>query len=188
MIIVYVQMNSTLPVFLRDLHGISPLRFGYILSVNAGMVVLFQFWITRRISEKPAMVMMAIGTGFYLIGFSMYGFVAGFPLFLLAMIIITVGEMIVTPVAQAIVARLAPEDMRGRYMAMHGFSWTIPFAIGPLFAGYITDYIDPNWVWYASGIVSLLAIIGYLGLYLKSGARFQIAAEDEQDENTTPAN
>ncbi|MBW8009718.1 MAG: MFS transporter [Chloroflexi bacterium] len=188
MIIVYVQITSTLPVFLRNLHGISPIRFGYILSVNAGMVVLFQFWITRRISARPAMVMMAIGTGFYLVGFSMYGFVAGFPLFLLAMIILTVGEMIVTPVAQAIVARLAPEDMRGRYMAMYGFSWTIPYAIGPLLAGYITDYIDPNWVWYASGIVSLMAIFGYLGLHLKSGERFQIAAEIGQDENSAPAN
>lgn len=188
MIIVYVQMNSTLPVFLRDLHGITPLRFGYILSVNAAMVVVFQFWITRRISARPAMLMMAIGTGFYLVGFSMYGFVSGYAMFMLAMIILTVGEMIVTPVSQAIVARIAPKDMRGRYMAVYGFSWTIPFAIGPLLAGYITDYIGPNWVWYASGIISLLAIIGYLGLHVKSGKHFQIAAKDVQEENTVPIN
>jgi len=45
--------------------------------------------------------------------------------------VITIGEMIVVPVGQALVARLAPEDMRGRYMAFYGLCWTIPAAVGP---------------------------------------------------------
>ena len=56
----------------------------------------------------------------------MYGFVSLFLLFLLAMVIITIGEMFVSPIGQAIVARMAPEEMRGRYMAVFGFSWVHP--------------------------------------------------------------
>lgn len=177
MILVYVQMNSTMPVYLRDVHDIPPSGWGFIMSTNALMVVLFQFWITRRISDRPPMIMMAFGTVFYMIGFSMYGFVFGFPMFLLAMIILTVGEMIVTPVAQALVAKMSPEDMRGRYMAMFGFSWTIPFAIGPLLAGYISDNYDPNWVWYASGVLSFIAILAFLALHARVGGQFREITE-----------
>jgi MFS family permease len=42
-------------------------------------------------------------------------------------------------------------------MAVFGFSWVIPFAIGPLLAGLVMDNLDPNWLWYASGMVGLAA-------------------------------
>jgi MFS family permease len=58
-------------------------------------------------------------------------------------------------------SRLAPEDMRGRYMAVFGFSWSIPFAIGPLLAGLILDNLNPNILWYATGLVGLLATLGF---------------------------
>jgi MFS family permease len=151
---------------LRDVHGVPPQGFGYILSMNAGMVVLLQFWVTRRVTKYAPMLMLALGTVVFGIGFAMYGFVSGYVLFMLAMIIITIGEMIFVPVSQALVAQFAPEDMRGRYMAMFGFSWTIPIAIGPLLAGLIMDNYDPNWVWYAASIVAVIAVGGYLWLHL----------------------
>lgn len=182
MVTVYMQMNSSLPVYLRDMHGVQPQGFGYILSLNAAMVVLFQFWVTRRISKYRPLLLMAVGTGFYALGFAMYGFVSAYLLFLLAMVIITIGEMIVSPTAQALVARLAPEDMRGRYMAMYGFSWIIPTALGPLAAGLIMDNYNPDWVWYASGIVCLVAVSGYAFLYLRAGKRLNQTAEEELSE------
>ena len=186
-VMVYVQMNSTLPVYLRDLHGISPQGFGYILSLNAGMVVLFQFWVTRRISGYPAMALMAVGTVFYAVGFALYGFVSSYILFLLAMVIITIGEMIVSPTAQALVARLAPGDMRGRYMAAYGFSWIIPTALGPLAAGLIMDNYDPNWVWYGAGILSMVSVAGYVALHLKAGQRLNQKAETMPEVTEAPS-
>ncbi|HSG45635.1 MAG TPA: MFS transporter, partial [Anaerolineales bacterium] len=131
----YMNMNTTLGVFLRNEHGTSEWHYGMLLSLNAAMVVIMQFPITRRIKAFPPMLMMALGTLLYAIGFAMYGFVSFYYMFIVAMVIITIGEMIVSPVAQALVASFAPENMRGRYMAVSGFSWGIPFAIGPYFAG-----------------------------------------------------
>ena len=171
MTLVYMQMNSTLSVYLRDVHGVADQGFGYILSLNAGMVVLLQFWITRRIKHLPPMIVMALGTLLFALGFSMYGFVSTYILFMLAMVIITIGEMLVVPIGQALVANLAPKDMRGRYLAVFGFAWTIPLAVGPLAAGLIMDNYDPNWVWYLSALVSMLAIAGYLVLHFYTRGR-----------------
>lgn len=172
MTIVYLQMNSTLSVFLRDQHGVSTQYFGYILSMNAAMVVLFQFWVTRRLLKRPPFIMMTLGCALYAIGFAMYGFVSTYPFFFLAMAIITIGEMIVAPVGQALVAQFAPEDMRGRYNAVFGMSWSIPWAFGALLAGIVMDNYNPNWVWYGAGIIGSIATVGFIWLHGLAGGRF----------------
>jgi MFS family permease len=179
MVLVYMQMNTTLAVYLRDNHGITPQGFGYILSLNAAMVVLFQFSITRRIKKYRPLLVMVVGTVLYALGFAMYGFVSMFLFFLVAMVIITIGEMLVTPVSQSIVANLAPEDMRGRYMAIYGFSWLVPIAVGPLLAGLVMDNANPDWVWYLAGMVGLLAAGGFYWLE-RQVRRSRLEAIDER--------
>lgn len=176
-VLVYMQMNTTLGVFLRDIHGITEQRYGFIISLNAAMVVLFQFAITRRIRKIPRMLIMSIGTIIYAIGFSMYGFTSSYGLFLLAMAIITLGEMLVVPVSSAIVSDLSPEDKRGRYMAAFSFSWILPNIFGIYFAGLIMDNLDPRLVWYIAGILGLLVSAGFYSLYQKEK---RLVASNEQ--------
>jgi MFS family permease len=153
----FIQMNGTLAVFLRDVHGLAEQKFGYILTLNASIVVLFQFAVTRRVEGKPQLYVLAAGTLVLVVGFTMYGFVSGYSMFLLAMVVITLGEMLIAPVGQAVASSLAPDDMRGRYMAMYGLSWAVPNAVGLTLAGLIMDYSDPRLVWYATGLLGLVA-------------------------------
>ena len=164
MTLVYMNMNSTLGVFLRDQHGLPEVSYGWLLSINAIIVVLFQFWMTRRLEKYRPMLMMAAGSLLYAIGFAMYGFVPTFALFVIAMIIITIGEMVVSPFQQSLVASFAPEDMRGRYMAVSGLSWSISFTVGPYFAGLILDSANPGLLWVFCGFIGLLATLGFMVL------------------------
>ncbi len=181
-VLVYMQMNSTLSVFLLTEHGFPPEGFGFLLSLNALMVVLFQFWITKRISKYAPMKMMAFGTLFYMIGFGMYGFISEIYLFFVAMAILTVGEMVVIPVSQAAVAHFAPEDKRGRYMAVYGYHWSIPTLFGVIIAGLIMDYIEPILVWYLAGILCLMAVIGFWLLHILAKDRFSKELEPSSEE------
>jgi len=181
-VLVYMQMNSTLSVFLLTEHGFPPEGFGLLLSMNALMVVLFQFWITKRISKYAPMKMMAFGTLFYMIGFGMYGFISETYLFFVAMAILTVGEMVVIPVSQAAVAHFAPEDKRGRYMAVYGYHWSIPTLFGVIIAGLIMDYFKPILVWYLAGILCLMAVIGFWLLHIVAKDRFSKELEPSSEE------
>jgi MFS family permease len=173
MLVVYQQMYSTLSVYLRDVHGIPARGYGLLMSIDAALVVVAQFPVARRVRRYPPMLMMALGTVFYMVGFTMYGFVSTYALFIAAILLITVGEMIVMPVGQALAARFAPEAMRGRYMAFFGFSWALPGMVGAWAAGVIMDNYNPNWVWYLCGIISAVAVIGFYGLYLSTRSRFE---------------
>ena len=178
MVLVYTQMYSTLSVFLNRLHGISAQGFGYLMSMNAAMVVIMQFGITRRIKKYPPMLMMMFATLLYGIGYTMFGFVSEYGFFMIAMATITLGEMVHIPVAQALVASFAPEDMRARYMATYGIGWAIPNSVAALLAGLVMDNYNPNWVWYIAGLLSLVAIAAFWLLYLRTRNRFIAKAVD----------
>ena len=179
MLLVYQQLYSNFSVFLRDYRGIPESGFGILMSANAVLVVIFQFKISKIVGKYNPFVMLAAGTVFYLFGYTAFGFVYSYSLIVCAVVLITVGEMIMIPVQMSIVAGLSPEDMRGRYMAASGFSWSAASMVGPWAAGLIMDNYDPNLVWKISGIISLLAVAGFIGLYLKTrrAAIFRNAAE-----------
>jgi MFS family permease len=151
-------------------------------------VVLLQFFVSRRIKYRPPFLMMALGTAFYMVGFSMFGFVSMYGLFALAVVIITLGEMVVVPTAQALAANFAPEDMRGRYMAVFGLSWAIPQTMGPAAAGLILDHYNPNLIWYIGGVLCALSAAGYYSLHLRLAGekRFAPSAPDEDARQAVP--
>lgn len=97
---------------------------------------------------------------------------SAYELFVLAIVLITVGEMIVMPVSQALAANFAPEDMRGRYLAVFGLVWGIPGIIGPAAAGFVMDNFNPNWVWYIGGLLCAASAIGFLLLQRPAQRRF----------------
>ncbi len=174
MVLVYTQMYSTLSVFLNRVHGLSAQGFGYLMSMNAAMVVIMQFGITRRIKKYPPMLMMMVASLLYGIGYFMFGFVSDYVFFMIAMATITLGEMVHIPVAQALVASFAPEDMRARYMAAYGLGWAIPNSVAALLAGLVMDNYNPNMVWYIAGALSLVAVSFFWILYVRTRDRLKI--------------
>lgn len=184
--VVYQQMYNSLSVYLRDNHGINPQGYGFLLTTSAITVILFQFWVTRTIKHRPPFLMMALGTIFYMVGFGMFGFVSLYALFALAIVIITIGEMIVMPTSQALAANFAPAAMRGRYMAVFGLTWAIPATIGPGAAGVILDNYNPNSLWYIGGVLCAIAALSFYSLHLRLGTQKRFAPASPEPE-ITPA-
>jgi MFS family permease len=178
--LVYQQMYNSLSVYLRDNHGIEPGGYGFLLTASAIVVILFQFSMTRLIKNQPPFKMMALGTLFYMIGFTMFGVVNVYWLFVAAVVVITIGEMIVVPTSQTLAMGFAPEEKRGRYMGMFGVTWSIPATIGPGAAGLILDNLNPDLLWYIGGVLCLVSALAYYALHLRLGRqeRFQPAPEE----------
>ena len=107
-LIVYQQQYSSLPVYLLNFHNIDSRSYGVMLAISGLEVVLFQIWISRVISKYPPFLMMMLGALFFMAGFTMIGFVKGVPLFALAVVIATIGEMILFPTNKALAANFAP--------------------------------------------------------------------------------
>jgi MFS family permease len=174
--LVYQQMYNSLSVYLRDNHSIDPQGYGFLMTTSAITVISLQYWITRRIKGRSPFLLMAAGAFFYAIGFTLFGVVTVYWLFAMNVVIITLGEMIIMPVSQTLAVGFAPEEMRGRYMAIFSFAWAIPATVGPLLAGLILDNYNPNLLWYLGGILCLIAVAGFYTLHLRLGNQKRFAA------------
>jgi MFS family permease len=179
-VVVYAQMNSTWPVYMKENYGITERQYGLMMSLNAAMVVIFQFPITGFTERYARTAMLALAAVFYGVGFGLVGFVSTAAFFALAIAIWTVGEMVHVPVAQAYVADVAPEDMRGRYMGAAGLTWGVGWSLGPLLAGLMMDLGDARYVWYGCLIVGLAAAVAFLWLGRWQSNAERVALDDVQ--------
>jgi MFS family permease len=185
-LVVYQQQYGSLSVYLRDVHHVSSQNYGLMLSVAGLEVVLFQMWISRTIKRYPPFLMMVLGTLFFMIGFTMIGFVRSVPLFMLSIIVITVGEMISFPTNRVIATNFAPPEMRGRYMAIYDLGWTLPATLGPAAAGLILDHYNPNLLWYVGGILCMVSAVSFYALHLWLGRQDRfLPAPVKPDTSTT---
>jgi MFS family permease len=184
-LVVYIQQYGSLAVYLRDVHGIASTGYGLLLSLTGLEVILLQFGISRLIRSQPPFLMMVVGTSIFGVGMFLYGIVTGFLMFVLAAIIVCIGEMFYFPTSQVVAAGFAPREMRGRYMAIAGFIRSVPNAIGPAMAGYVLDNLDPRLLWYIGGFLCLLSALGYFGLHLRLGTQSRFAPPVPEKEPST---
>jgi MFS family permease len=161
-ILIYTQMNTTLPVYLKQGFGVKESEYGLLMSLNAAMVVFFQFPISNWMDRYQKGNMMAVGVLLFAIGFGMFAFVATLPLFFVAQAIWTIGEMVTSPISQAFAADAAPSSMRGRYLGFYSLTWGVASGIGPLLGGLVMDRMGGRFIWYAAILLNLVVMFGFL--------------------------
>lgn len=162
--LVYWQWYFSVPVFMRDVHGMPAQYYGWMMSMAGVIVIVFQLAITRKLRGVGQHWVMAAGSVLFGIGFGMFGFISAYAMFLLASTVITFGEMVLFPTQQAIVARLAPEALRGRYIAAAGLAFALPNIFGPYLGGLALESVGPQSMWYLGALMCLVGTLGYLPL------------------------
>ncbi len=158
---------TLMSVYAKTRFGIPEDQIGQIIGINAVMVVLFQFFVTRFTRRFPPYAIMAAGALVYAVGVTSYAFATSFGHFAAGMVIITTGEMIVMPTAVALVAAMSPPDMRARYMGIYSLTYTLGMGVGPVIAGVL----GASAMWFGGGAAALLAALGFGVLALVSQRR-----------------
>jgi MFS family permease len=165
-----VIMWLLLGVHAKNNFGILENRYGLIPMTNALMVILFQFPVTQQTKRFPPFPVLAFGALFYAAGVGGVALVGGFWGFWSCMVVMTIGELIMTPTATTLVANLAPADMRGRYMSLYGLTWGVAAGVGPLLGGVLNDQFGPYAIWLGASVVGMFAFLAFLALALRSKA------------------
>jgi MFS family permease len=148
-------------VYLKTQYGISEQVYGWLPTTNALMVVFFQVLVTRMMKKYPDVQVMTWGTVFYVFAPLTIVFSNSFWGFWLAMVIMTVGELVVVPRSSAHAANLAPVDKRGRYMSLYGLTWNVAAGISPVLGGLVSDRIGPRAPWTFGAVIGLLAVLAF---------------------------
>jgi MFS family permease len=151
-----------LSVYAKQNYQVPESQYGFIANTNALMVVFFQLPVTQVAKRYPPLLVLAGGSLLYAVGVGSVALGHSFWAFWLSMVILTVGELMISPTATTFAANLAPADMRGRYMSIYGMTWGVAMAIAPLMGGYLNDNLGPVYIWLGGLIVGIVSVLGFL--------------------------
>lgn len=135
----YVQWQSTISAYTQQI-GISLKQYSMLWTINGAMIVLAQPLISLLVKRiKSLKVQIIIGIFIFAISFAVVGNAVAFSGFVTAMIILTIGEMLVWPAVPTIANDLAPKGREGFYQGIVNSVSTGGRMIGPLLGGVLVD-------------------------------------------------
>lgn len=171
-----VQMTTAmmwvlLSVYVKTNFGLGEQLYGWIPTTNALMVVFLQVVITRRTRHIPALKLMHWGAGFYILAPLLVAISSGFWGFWLAMVVMTLGELVMVPRTSAYAANLAPVTMRGRYLSLYSLTWNLAAGVSPVLGGFLSDFAGSRAPWLAGVLFGMLAVWAFGRLKRRQSAR-----------------
>jgi MFS family permease len=119
------------PPYAKAALGVGPQLIGLLLLANAATVVVVQVPIARAVEGRRRAVTMAVGAGVIAAACLLVPAGRSYAALLVAAVAIGIGECLHTSALVPLVADLAPESLRGRYMATVGLSWWTGLALAP---------------------------------------------------------
>jgi MFS family permease len=179
--IVMGQMSSTFSVFAVQDAAITEAEVGYLYALNGVMVVALQFPMARMISRHQMPYALALGSLLYGAGYLVLGFSGAMWMLVLSMVVTTLGENVVSPSSNSLVAKLSPENERGRYMGAFGIFSSFGWSLGPAIGGTLYDglHTSPLALWSAVAFIAGVSVVGYLHLGRMSVAQEERASGPE---------
>lgn len=113
---------------------------GMVMIVNACIVIALQYLLSRGMRQDNMLRWLMLGTLFFvlgLIGFMLAG--QEIWLWMVAMAVFTLGEIIVIPVEYLFIDFIAPAHLKGSYYGVQSLS-NLGGAINPVMCGFLLSY------------------------------------------------
>lgn len=164
----YVQWQSTISSYTQDL-GISLKQYSLLWAINGLLIIVGQPLIRPFIQMMSERIKLQIATGLiiFIISYIVTSFAQSFSIFVIGMVILTIGEMFVWPAIPTIANELAPKGRTGVYQGVVNSTATLGRAIGPVLGGLIVDLYNMHTMFYTMiGLVCIGFI--FLSIYDKN--------------------
>ncbi len=168
------QFSTPLALFLGSVRSISFTEFGLIYSLNGLLVVLLQLPIGRLVERHQQYLgWMAAGTVAYGVSFLLFDVANAFPLYLLSMGVLTIGEDIVSPTQQSLVAWFGVPERRGAYFGAYNATTNASRVVAPVI-GTLLLGVTPNGptiLWVGMFLLSVAVAVAFLRMRARARRR-----------------
>jgi predicted MFS family arabinose efflux permease len=174
--IMFIQYFSVMPLYYKDVHFLSEDLIGGLLFINGAVIVVMEMplvgWLERiQISRTIATFW---GVVFLALSFIVLNFSSWTGVLIIGMLLMTLGEMIGSPFANALALSMSPKGRKGSYMGVFSMSFSLSHIIGHNSGMNLVNSFgyDTTWniMFYVLIGVAILTI--FLYRFLKKSANF----------------
>lgn len=162
--ICFFQLFTTIPLYFKEGLQINEFGIGSLMALGGIIIALFEMVIVFKLEgSKPYLRLITIGT--ILMGLSFFilniPFIHGFAIATVAMVSITIAEMITMPFMNSYYISLSSEANRGQYAAYYTMAWSFAQVIGSTVGTQLAYFAGFNNLWWMVGSICLLTALGY---------------------------
>jgi predicted MFS family arabinose efflux permease len=158
----YVATETLLPISATTTHHLAPAAWGLLMVVNPLLVTVFQLRLTRWTRRVPASLKLGVAMPLMGVPFVLLNVDGSAPVIAFVIVLFVIGEMLWVPTSQAVVAALAPADIRGAYMGAFGGTWSVGWALTPFLGLQVRHAYGDATMWMCVAAVGVVA--GVTGL------------------------
>jgi MFS family permease len=139
----YAQFEAGFAAYTVGVAGIPANALGWAFGANTASIVVAQLFALRLIEGRSRTRMLALCAAIWSVSWAIIALsdavsgAAAVTLVVVGLGTFGLGETLWAPVAPAIVNDLAAEELRGRYNALQGMTWTVAMIVGPALAGLL---------------------------------------------------
>jgi MFS family permease len=154
--VAYVQWSTTIASYSQEVN-ISLSQYSLLWTINGALIVLGQPLLNGVLKQlnTTLKIQILIGIGIFILSFIVAGNASAFTGFLVAMIVLTIGEMFIWPAVPTVAFTLAPKGREGFYQGIVTSTATGGRMIGPLLGGILVDLYSMSALFYV-----LIALFG----------------------------
>jgi MFS family permease len=158
--LVYLQVTMSLPLSLAR-RGMRPADAGLLSTISAVTVVAAQPVLRlKRLSALTAPATLALGYVVLAVGLAGLAVAHTLPTSMAAMVVWSLGDLLMLGPAYALVADLAPPGGTGRYLAVYGISWGIAGVAAPILGTQLLEHAGATALWAATALLCLVLAAG----------------------------
>ncbi|GAA0332598.1 MFS transporter [Bacillus carboniphilus] len=169
----YVQWQTTIAAYTQEI-AISLKQYSLLWTINGALIVLGQPLLSKVVKHfRTLKQQIIVGIFIFIIAFSVASVADAYIGFMTAMVIMTIGEMLIWPAVPTIAQSLAPEGREGFYQGIVNSTATVGRMLGPLVGGLLADQYGMNMLFITLSVLFVLSIFTTL-LYDRGLKRVEV--------------
>ena len=160
----FFQLFTNLPVFYKqDLHFTEPF-IGFLMALNGVIIALIEMVLVYRLEGKrSSLSYIFVGVLLCSISFFLYNiFPVGMFLGIVAMVVVTMGEILSMPFMNSFWISRSTASNRGQYAGLYTIGWATAQVIGPVFGSQLAQHYGFHFLWWIMGSLCVVAALGFL--------------------------
>lgn len=162
--ITYSQWSTNLSVYMTN-RGISMTKYSLLWTLNGIFIIVFQTiinWLTNRITNDYWFIyfgILACSSSFIILIMA-----HTYPMFILGMAVLTLGEATAFPTIPTIINALTPDSVKGKYQGLLNACISIGKSIGPLIGSLLIQISSYQGLFIFCSIILITVTLIILGV------------------------
>jgi MFS family permease len=160
---VLMQGMTTMPLAMKE-DGLGPQAYGLAIAANGVLIIIVQPLVNAWLARRDHSLVMVAGFVLVGIGYGLTSLASTVAAYTATILVWTLGEITAASVLQAVVADLAPADLRGRYGGLYGMAWSGGFLLAPLGGTQLLGTGGAAALWLTCAALAFVAAAAQLAL------------------------